>query len=125
MLTEYYEVVKIFHQRLVIHKSSNSSEEEIQGFQKVAEEIKINSLNVVTIMPTNFRLYREGNYPPLQGTMLSFDKQRHFRNTRGFVDYYGTIPGRYIASPIEKRLFSYYESPEQICNEILALTKMN
>src|SRR5699024_12386750 len=37
----------------------------------------------------------------------------------------GTYPGRYIPSPIEIRLFSYDESPEQICNEILALTKMN
>ncbi|PZD79417.1 hypothetical protein [Mesonia sp. K7] len=124
-LKEYYEAVKIYPQRLVIHKSSNYSEEEIEGFEKVAEEMNINSLDLVTIMPTNFRLYREGNYPPLRGTMLSLDKQRHFLYTRGFVDFYGTYPGRYIPSPIEIRLFSYDESPEQICNEILALTKMN
>lgn len=124
-LKEYYEAVKIYPQRLVIHKSSNYSEEEIKGFEKVAEKMNINSLDLVTIMPTNFRLYREGNYPPLRGTMLSLDKQRHFLYTRGFVDYYGTYPGRYIPSPIEIRLFSYDESPEQICNEILALTKMN
>lgn len=124
-LKEYYEAVKIYPQRLVIHKSSNYSEEEIEGFQRVAEKMNINSLDLVTIMPTNFRLYREGNYPPLRGTMLSLDKQRHFLYTRGFVDYYGTYPGRYIPSPIEIRLFSYDESPEQICNEILALTKMN
>jgi argonaute-like protein implicated in RNA metabolism and viral defense len=124
-LKEYYEAVKIYPQRLVIHKSSNYSEEEIEGFEKVAEKMNINSLDLVTIMPTNFRLYREGNYPPLRGTMLSLDKQRHFLYTRGFVDYYGTYPGRYIPSPIEIRLFSYDESPEQICNEILALTKMN
>lgn len=124
-LKEYYEAVKIYPQRLVIHKSSNYSEEEIEGFERVAKEMNINSLDLVTIMPTNLRLYREGNYPPLRGTMLSLDKQRHFLYTRGFVDYYGTYPGRYIPSPIEIRLFSYDESPEQICNEILALTKMN
>ncbi|MPR35861.1 argonaute/piwi family protein [Salmonirosea aquatica] len=124
-LKEYYEAVKIYPQRLVIHKSSNYSEEEIEGFEKVAEKMNINSLDLVTIMPTNFRLYREGNYPPLRGTMLSLDKQRHFLYTRGFVDYYGTYPGSYIPSPIEIRLFSYDESPERICNEILALTKMN
>ncbi len=124
-LKEYYDAVKIFPQRLVIHKSSNYSEEEVEGFQRVASEMNINSLDLVTIMPTNFRLYREGNYPPLRGTMLSLDKQRHFLYTRGFVDYYGTYPGKYIPSPIEIRLFSYDESPKQICREILALTKMN
>ncbi|PRY13781.1 hypothetical protein CLV24_105151 [Pontibacter ummariensis] len=124
-LTEYYEAVKIFPQRLVIHKSSNYSEEEIEGFQRVAREMKINSIDLVTIMPTNFRLYREKDYPPFRGTMISLDKQRHFLYTRGFVEYYGTYPGRYIPSPIEVRLFSYDESPEQICREILMLTKMN
>lgn len=124
-LTEYYEAVKIFPQRLVIHKSSNYSEEEIEGFRRVADEMKINSIDLVTIMVTNFRLYREKDYPPLRGTMLSLDKQRHFLYTRGFVGYYGTYPGRYIPSPIEVRLFSYDESPEQICREILMLTKMN
>jgi len=124
-LTEYYEAVKIFPQRLVIHKSSNYSEDEIEGFQRVAREMKINSIDLVTIMPTKFRLYREKDYPPYRGTMFSLDKQRHFLYTRGFVDYYGTYPGRYIPGPIEIRLFSYDESPEQICREILMLTKMN
>lgn len=124
-LREYYEAIKIFPQRLVIHKSSNYSEEEIAGFKRVAKEMNINSMDLVTIMPTNFRLYREGDYPPFRGTLLSLDKQRHFLYTRGFVDYYNTYPGRYIPTPIEVRLFSYDESPEKICEEILYLTKMN
>jgi hypothetical protein len=124
-LVEYYEAVKIFPQRLVVHKSSNYSEEEIDGFRRGAKDLKINSIDLVTIMPTNFRLYREKDYPPLRGTMFSLDKQRHFLYTRGYVNYYGTYPGRYIPQPIEVRLFSFDESPEQICREILALTKMN
>ena len=124
-LNEYYEAVKIFPQRLVIHKSSNYSEDEISGFRKVAQEIKINSVDLVTIMPTNLRLYREKGYPPLRGTMLSLDRVRHFLYTRGFVPYYDTYPGGYIPSPIEVRLFSFDESPELICREILMLTKMN
>lgn len=75
-LLEYYEAVKIFPHRLVIHKSSNYSDDEMSGFRRVAKELKINSLDLVTIMPTNLRLYREGGYPPLRGTMLSLNKQR-------------------------------------------------
>lgn len=124
-LKEYYEAIKIYPQRLVIHKSSNYSDEEMIGFRRVAKDMNINSLDLVTIMPTNFRLYREKEYPPLRGTMFSLDKQRHFLYTRGFVPYYNTYPGRYIPSPIEIRLFSFDESPEQICKEVLSLTKMN
>ena len=124
MLT-YYNAIKIFPQRLVIHKSSNYSEEEIDGFKRVASDMNINSIDLVTIMPTNFRLYRDNDYPPLRGTMFSLDKCRHFLYTRGYVEYYGTYPGKYIPNPIEVRLFSFDESPEQICKEILSLTKMN
>ena len=103
----------------------NYSEEEIDGFKRVAYDMNINSIDLVTIMPTSFRLYRDNDYPPLRGTMFSLDRCRHFLYTRGYVEYYGTYPGKYIPNPIEVRLFSFDESPEQICREILSLTKMN
>lgn len=124
-LNEYYNAVKFYPQRLVIHKSSNYSDEEIVGLKKVAKELKINSIDLVTILPTNFRLYTDKDYPPYRGTLLSLNKERHFLYTRGFVEYYDTYPGGYIPSPIEVRLFSFDESPEKICEEILLLTKMN
>lgn len=124
-LNEYYEAMKIYPQRLVVHKSSNYSDGEIEGLKKATREVNINSLDLVTIMPTKLRLYNEGIYPPKRGTMLSLDDSTHLLYTRGFVDYYGTYPGRYIPNPIEVRLFTFDESPEQICKEILALTKMN
>lgn len=49
----------------------------------------------------------------------------HVLYTRGSVPYYETYPGKYIPSPIEIKLASYDESPNLICVEILALTKMN
>ena len=45
--------------------------------------------------------------------------------TRGSVPYFETYPGMYIPRPLEVRLFAYDESPDRICDEILALTKMN
>ena len=77
-MSEYYNAIKIFPQRLVIHKSSNYSEEEIDGFKRVAYDMNINSIDLVTIMPTSFRLYRDNDYPPLRGTMFSLDRCRHF-----------------------------------------------
>lgn len=124
-LDEYYEALKVFPQRLVLHKSSNYSDAEIDGFKEAAKLKNINALDLVTIMPSTLNIYRQKNYPPKRGTIFSFNSQRHFLYTRGFVDYFDTYPGKYIPNPIEVRLFSYDEDPIKICREILSLTKMN
>jgi len=124
-LQEYHEALKIFPQRLVLHKSSNYSNEEIEGFKQAASIKDISALDLVTIMPSSINIYRQKNYPPKRGTVFSFNSQRHFLYTRGFVEYFDTYPGKYIPNPIEVRLFSYDEDPVKICREILSLTKMN
>lgn len=124
-LKEYYEALKIYPQRLVIHKSSNFNENELEGFTKAAHENNIHSVDLVTIMPTSLRLFRVKEYPPYRGTFSSFDEKNHLLYTRGFVKYFGTYPGQYIPNPIQIRLFQHDESPEKIANEILGLTKMN
>lgn len=124
-LTEYYEALKVYPQRLVLHKSSNYSSDEISGFKKAATEKNVSALDLVTIMPSSINIYKETNYPPKRGTIFSFNNKRHFLYSRGFVDYFDTYPGKYIPNPIEVRLFSYDEDPVKICKEILSLTKMN
>lgn len=124
-LHEYYDAVKIFPKRLVIHKTSNFTSDEIYGLKQAAKNSNIYQLDLLTIMPSKFRLYRTGQYPPLRGTHLVFSDKQHLLYTRGSVPYFETYPGQYIPNPIEVRLFEYDESPDLICNEILALTKMN
>jgi hypothetical protein len=124
-LKEYYEALKVYPQRLVLHKTSNFNAQEIEGFKNAAYKNNIHAVDLVTIMETPLRLFREGKYPPLRGTLGSFDEKRHILYTRGFVPFYNTYPGGYIPNPIEIRLYSHDESPELICSEILSLTKMN
>lgn len=124
-MTEYYEAVKVYPKRLVLHKTSNFTVEEISGFKQASKKYNINQVDLVTIIPSRFRLYREGQYPPLRGTHLSLSDTEHLLYTRGSVPYFETYTGMYIPSPIEVRLFEYDESPDLICDEILALTKMN
>lgn len=124
-LGEYYEALKIFPQRLVIHKSSNFSESEIEGFRRATTKHKINSIDLVTIMSSSLKLFRDNIYPPLRGTMCTVDSKNYLLYTRGFVNYFETYPGAYIPDPLLVRLFSHDESPEVICKEILGLTKMN
>lgn len=124
-LKEYYEALKVYPQRLVLHKTSNYNTQEIEGFKAAANKNNIHAVDLVTIMPTSLRLFRQGKYPPLRGTLASLEEKTHLLYTRGFVPFYGTYPGSYIPNPMEIRLFSHDESPELICSEILSLTKMN
>jgi argonaute-like protein implicated in RNA metabolism and viral defense len=55
----------------------------------------------------------------------SLDDQRHILYTRGSVPFYGTYPGMNIPSPLPFRLVETESSPEDLADEILALTKMN
>ena len=124
-LKEYYDAVKIFPKRLVLHKTSNFNEAEIYGFNEAAKSFHINQVDLISIQPSDIRLYRQGSYPPMRGTHLIISEKHHVLYTRGSVPYYETYPGKYIPSPIEIKLASYDESPNLICDEILALTKMN
>lgn len=124
-LKEYYDAVKIFPKRLVMHKTSNFSEDEIYGFSQAAKELHINQVDLVSIQQSDIRLYREGSYPPMRGTQLTLADNYHILYTRGSVPFYETYPGKYIPSPLEIKLAKHDESPNLICEEILALTKMN
>ncbi|RYE58731.1 MAG: hypothetical protein EOP48_02905 [Sphingobacteriales bacterium] len=124
-LREYLEAVKQTPARLVLHKTSNFNEAEIAGFKAACDEFHISQFDLVTISDSSFRLYRESSYPPLRGTHLSLDKKNHVLYTRGSVPYFETYAGMYIPAPLEVKLYHYDESPNVICDEILALTKMN
>jgi len=124
-LAEYEVALSIPPARLVIHKSSKFNDAELDGFQQAADERRVRVADFVTILDTNMRLLRRGNYPPYRGTYLELDKTTHLLNTRGAVDYYKTYPGAYVPQPLEIRIVESDESPRVICEEILSLTKMN
>ena len=124
-LTEYRQAMHITPSRLVLHKTSNYKPAEAEGFTRAATEFKIENLDMVTLMPTDIKLMRKGQYPPLRGTCVELDAKNYLLYTRGSVDYFRTYPGAYVPSPIQVRLFRNDENALAICEEVLALTKMN
>jgi hypothetical protein len=124
-LAEYEVALSSPPARLVIHKSSKFNDAELDGFQQAADERRVRVTDFVTILDTNMRLLREGNYPPYRGTCIELNEVTHLLYTRGAVEYYKTYPGLYIPQPLEVRIAESDESPGVICEEILALTKMN
>ena len=124
-LYEYRVAVRTFPARVVIHKSSNFSQEEIEGLESAASAVNIDAVDFVTVMDSRLRLFRNGNYPPYRGTWAEFGDNRQLLYTRGSVWYYQTYPGSYVPQPIELRIVKSEESPNFITSEILGLTKMN
>lgn len=112
--------------RLVIHKSSRYTEDELRGFREAAHNVDLHALELLWIPSReSTRLFRAADNPPLRGTMLSLDANRHVLYTRGSVDFYAAYPGMYVPHPLGLRLIEVENSPEMLADEVLALTKMN
>lgn len=124
-MKEYRVALKNYPARVVLHKSSNFTAAEIDGFQNAGDELRIDAIDFVTVMDSKLRIFRKGLYPPFRGSFASVGDRRHILYTRGSVWYYRTYPGMYVPQPIEIRISKSEESPEYIAKEILALTKMN
>lgn len=124
-IDEYEFALETSPGRLVVHKTSNYSNDEMSGLRAAVEEKRINSVDFITILDSNVRLFRDGVYPPSRGTCFKLEENIYTLYTKGSVIYYQTYPGPYIPQPIEVRIIESEESPQIICEEILGLTKMN
>lgn len=124
-LEEYTDAMNTAPGRLVMHKSSNFNDEELRGFRRATDDMRVQSVDFITIMDSDFRLFRKGIYPPYRGSHIEIDKKTHLLYTRGSVKYYRTQTSLYIPQPLEIRIVESDESAATICSEILGLTKMN
>jgi len=124
-LEEYRNAMRTYPSRVVVHKTSNFSCPEMSGFMAAASDLRIDTVDFVTVMDSRLRLFRGGAYPPYRGTSLVLDEQRQLLYTRGSIFYYKTYPGMYIPQPLELRVIRSEQSPAFLAKEVLGLTKMN
>lgn len=124
-LTKYKFATGMMPGRLVLHKTSKYYDDEVEGFVQAMHDLGITEYDIVTVMETDFRFFRNNLYPPVRGSLFSLTDTRHILYTRGSVHQYQTYPGMYIPAPLEIRIVSAVSSTKNICKEILGLTKMN
>lgn len=124
-LSEYRVAMRNFPARIVVHKSSNFSSQESEGFEGAGRAMGIEAIDLVSIQDSKVRVFRDGAYPPYRGTLVDTGHQCQLLYTRGSVHYYSTYPGLYVPQPIEIRVVRSDESAAFIAREILGLTKMN
>ena len=111
--------------RLVLYKTSGYSEEEFEGFKEALRAHNVDSVDFISMRDSFTRLFRNGRYPTLRGTLLREDETSHVLYTRGGVDFFSTYPGMYVPRPLGLRFEETEQTPKFLAQEILALTKMN
>ena len=124
-LDEYDHALMQMPARIVVHKTSNFKQCEIDGFSAALFNRGIRLKDFVTVLNSKIRLYSYKTYPPPRGTLLSLNENKGILYTRGFVDFYKTYPGMYVPTPLDIRLYEHDSSLEDIAEEILGLSKMN
>lgn len=53
--------------RLVLHKTSKYYDDELNGFEQAMSELGITEYDIVTVMETDLRFFRNNLYPPVRG----------------------------------------------------------
>jgi hypothetical protein len=107
--------------RVVVHKTSNYNDAERSGITDAFSAIPITEL--LTLRSGDFRMVREGTYPPHRGALCRLG-QAAFLFTSGYMPHYLTYPGPHVPVPIE----IIGDDPERAASaaaDVLSLTKMN
>ena len=109
--------------RLVVHKSSRFTDEELVGFEDACQLVP--RKDFVALGGRGLQFYRTGDYPALRGTYIKFSESDLLIYTSGYVPFLRTYPGANVPQPLE--VLQYYgDSPwDTVLREVLALTKMN
>jgi hypothetical protein len=111
--------------RIIVHKTSAFDSNERDGMLRAADELGLDSCELVWVTNPTTRLYRNGYHPPRRGTLLELGPDHGVLYTRGSVEWYGTYPGMYVPRPIALRAACIERSLFEVCEEALALSKMN
>ena len=114
-------------ERLVVHKSSRFTDEELEGCEKASEEVdELDIIHISDIL--GLRAYHNKyDFPVVRGTVITHtDKPNEaILFTSGYVSALGTYPGPSVPRPLHLNCQRLDSSLEIVCNDILGLTKLD
>ena len=122
VLEEYRERSGGTPQRVVLHKTSRFDNSEQEGFRHAFQNIPI--VELINIMPTQFRLLKYGAYPPRRGTLCTVNKTSTYLFLTGYMPEWRTYPGPHIPAPV-KLVSNDDVDMQRVATDILGLARMN
>jgi hypothetical protein len=125
VLYEYIKRNGVAPKRVVLHKSSRFSSEEMEGFGSAFREVPL--VQLVALVPSNVRLVTHAAYPPSRGTLLTIQDSRYFLFTSGYISELATYPGPHVPTPVELVIQGKYDTADvrQAATDVLALGRLN
>lgn len=110
--------------QIFIHAKTYFDDEEWEGFSEAVEGKS--EIIGVRIQPTNsFKLYRQLKFCVPRGMAMIVNEQKAFLWTKGFIPRLQTQAGSETPNPIMVEITRGKETIKQVCEDILALTKLN
>ena len=109
--------------RVVVHKTSRFWPEEIAGLKKALAGVTLHDFLALEFLGTRFM--RAGEHAPLRGTVVQLQPRNYLVFTQGYVPFFRIYPGMRIPHPLEVVEHHGDSTPQQVCEEILTLTKLN
>jgi hypothetical protein len=107
--------------RVVVHKTSEFTTGERQGMKRALADVP--AVEMQTVRSTDFRLLRQGTYPPHRGTLAIFGDASFLFST-GYSDARETYEGPHVPVPLEL-VDAAGTAAELSARELLSLSKMN
>ena len=111
--------------RLVIHKSSRYADDERAGFIEGIRSSKVAYYDLVALYSRGVRLFREGTYPPVRGTLVRLPEGGELLYTMGYIPQLDTYPKGHVPRPLEIIERIGDSDLRTVAEEILGLSKLN
>lgn len=109
--------------RVVVHKSSAFSDEEMEGLEEALAGVSY--YDFLSVSSSSVRFLRVGAEPPIRGTAIEIGPKRYVMYTRGYVPYLRVYPGLRIPRPMQFVHARGSGGVQELMREVLALTRMN
>jgi hypothetical protein len=106
--------------RLVVHKTSDYTDDERTGIARALDSVP--AVELLSLRSGDFRLVRQGSYPPHRGTACRLGDDRYLF-TVGYMPAHLTYPGPHIPVPLE--VLGGSDDFDGVVEDLLALSKMN
>jgi argonaute-like protein implicated in RNA metabolism and viral defense len=112
-------------EEVFLHAKSGINEDEFDGYRSAVSSST--KLVAVRVRPyaTPFRLFRQGSWPVIRGTLLKVDDGRGLMWTAGFKPELATYESWETPVPLSLEVQHGEADIEQVATDIFGLTKLN
>ncbi len=123
-LDAYETQMDIHPTRVVIHKTSAFDDAEREAAESALEDVPRYDLLAIR-QHHDHKVFRSGYNPPIRGTVITMPDERRLLFTKGYIPSMQVYPGPRVPRPIEIQFDRVSSSKDQLCREILGLTRLN